>query len=150
MTPTTSDSDRRMSVSSTATTATSSSVSSSASTIAAPQGISEKQMAYETVEETGGSSKGKKQQQQQQQQQPFDVFEYQAAGYLSMPMDHESQPYRASAWQKTRNITQRRGSKENSEEAEEKKQQREQEYKDLDLEKKTKFGMTEAGMRIVG
>jgi hypothetical protein len=89
-----------------------------------------------------------------------------------MPMDHESQPYRASAsasksksasssrksssssssslWQKTRNITQRRGSKENSEEAEEKKQQREQEYKDLDLEKKTKFGMTEAGMRIVG
>jgi hypothetical protein len=124
-------------------------------------------MAYETVEEKRGSSKEKK-----QQQQPFDVFEYQAAGYLSMPMDHESQPYRASAsasksksasssrksssssssslWQKTRNITQRRGSKENSEEAEEKKQQREQEYKDLDLEKKTKFGMTEAGMRIVG
>jgi hypothetical protein len=141
-----------MSVSSTATTATSSSVSSDASTIAAPQGISEKQMAAKTTEKVEGK------------QQPFDVFEYQAAGYLSMPLDHESQPYRKSAsssrksssssssslWQKTKNLTHRRGSRENSVEKEEKKQQREQEYKDLDLEKKTKFGMTEAGMRIVG
>jgi hypothetical protein len=112
-------------------------------------------MAYDTVEEKRGSKEKK---------QPFDVFEYQAAGYLSMPMDHEDQPYRkspsssrkssssssSSLWQKTKSLTQRRGSREESKEADEKKQQREQEYKDLDLEKKTKFGMTEAGMRIVG
>jgi len=106
-------------------------------------------------------SKGK------QPQKPFDVFDYQAAGYLSMPMDHEAQPYRKSAsgsasasasssrksssssssksqslWQKTKNLTQRRSSEE--------KQQAKKEYEESGLEKKTKFGMTEAGMRIVG
>jgi cytochrome c556 len=116
-------------------------------------------MAYDTVEEKQMRKAEKK-----EGEKPFDVFEYQAAGYLSMPMGHEDQPYRkspsssrkssssssSSLWQKTKDFTQRRCSREDSEEKAEKKQQREQEYKDLDLEKKTKFGMTEAGMRIVG
>ena len=113
------------------------------------------------AEEQQSKSKGK------QQQKPFDVFDYQAAGYLSMPMDHEAQPYRKSTstsasasssrkgsssstsssksqslWQKTKNLTQRRSSEE--------KQQAKKEYEESGLEKKTKFGMTEAGMRIVG
>lgn len=102
-----------------------------------------------------------------QQQNPFDVFDYQTAGYLSMPINHEAQPYRNSTsasasasssrkgsasstpssksqslWQKTKNLTQRRSSEE--------KQQAKKEYEESGLEKKMKFGMTEAGMRIVG
>ena len=155
-----SEAERRISVDSTATTATSSSVSSAASTIAAEKEIAKKWMAEETQRQTQ-QSKGK----QPQQQQPFDVFDYQAAGYLSMPMDHEAQPYRNSTsasssrkssssssssklqslWQKTKNLA-RRDSRSSEE-----KEQAKKEYEELGLEKKTKFGVGEgAGMRIVG
>jgi hypothetical protein len=166
------ESERRMSVSSTATTATTSSVSSDATTIAAPaQSISEKEMAWHIEEKTEEKQNAKK-----TENKPFDVFEYQTAGYLSMPMDHESQPYRNSSaskaalsprkssssssssqslWTKTKNLAQRRGSgqqqRRNSAESEEEKQQKKKEYEEFDLEKKTKFGLGEgAGMRMVG
>jgi hypothetical protein len=175
------ESERRMSVSSTATTATTSSISSDATTIAAPaQSISEKEMGWYIEEKTEyyneKQAAEEKQKAKKAESKPFDVFEYQAAGYLSMPMDHESQPYRNSSaskaalssrkssssssssqslWTKTKNLAQRRGSgqqqRRNSAESEEEKQQKKKEYEEFDLEKKTKFGLGEgAGMRMVG
>jgi hypothetical protein len=144
-----------MSVSSTATTATASSVSSEATTIAAAPSISEKHMFQK--------------QEAKQQTQPFDPFDYQSAGYLSMPLNHKDQPYlqhpptsapksssasssrkssssssssSQSLWQKTKNLTQRRSSED--------KEKAKKEYEELGLEEKTKFGMGEGGMRMVG
>ncbi|KAH0348276.1 hypothetical protein KCU81_g3197, partial [Aureobasidium melanogenum] len=139
--PMVSEKERRDSVSSTATTATSSSVLSSATTIAAPSQPPEK---------------------------PFDVFEYQTAGYLSMPMSHSSQPYLqeapsgrkssasssssagSSLWSKAKNKMQRRSpSVEEQEAKEKKKQERKEEYEALGLEEKVKFG-SKGGMSMVG
>ncbi|KAG9591048.1 hypothetical protein KCU77_g9313, partial [Aureobasidium melanogenum] len=137
-----SEKERRDSVSSTATTATSSSVTSSATTIAPSQtAVPEK---------------------------PFDVFEYQTAGYLSMPMTHESQPYlqgqpsserkssasssssAGSLWSKAKNKIHRKSpSVEEQEKKEQEKQERKKEYEALGLEEKVKFG-TKGGMSMVG
>ncbi|KAI4749724.1 hypothetical protein E4T50_00088 [Aureobasidium sp. EXF-12298] len=138
-----SEKERRDSVSSTATTATSSSVTSSATTIAAPS-------------QTAAPEK------------PFDVFEYQTAGYLSMPMTHESQPYlqgqpsserkgsasssssAGSLWSKAKNKIHRKSpSAEEQEKKEKEKQERKKEYETLGLDEKVKFG-TKGGMNMVG
>ncbi|KAG9591102.1 hypothetical protein KCU77_g4087, partial [Aureobasidium melanogenum] len=138
-----SEKERRDSVSSTATTATSSSVASSATTIAAPS-------------QTAPPEK------------PFDVFEYQTAGYLSMPMTHESQPYlqgqpsserkssasssssAGSLWNRAKNKIHRKSpSVEEQEKKEQEKQERKKEYEALGLEEKVKFG-TKGGMSMVG
>lgn len=139
--PVVSEKERRDSVSSTATTATSSSVTSSATTIA--------------PKHTATPEK------------PFDVFEYQTAGYLSMPMSHESQPYlqdqpserkssassassSGSLWSKAKSKIQRRSpSVEEQEENQKEKQERKKEYEALGLEERTKFG-TKGGMSMVG
>ncbi|KAG9644330.1 hypothetical protein KCU64_g11388, partial [Aureobasidium melanogenum] len=138
-----SEKERRDSVSSTATTATSSSVASSATTIAAPS-------------QTAPPEK------------PFDVFEYQTAGYLSMPMTHKSQPYlqgqpsserkssasssssAGSLWNRAKNKIHRKSpSVEEQEKKEQEKQERKKEYEALGLEEKVKFG-TKGGMSMVG
>ncbi|KAG9836445.1 hypothetical protein KCU98_g10524, partial [Aureobasidium melanogenum] len=135
-----SEKERRDSVSSTATTATSSSVTSSATTLAPSKtAVPEK---------------------------PFDVFEYQTAGYLSMPMTHESQPYlqgqpserkssasssssAGSLWSKAKNKMHRKSpSVEEQEKKEQERQERKKEYEALGLEEKVKFG-TKGGMRLV-
>ncbi|KAG9643691.1 hypothetical protein KCU95_g11148, partial [Aureobasidium melanogenum] len=135
-----SEKERRDSVSSTATTATSSSVVSSATTI--------------TPSQTAPPEK------------PFDAFEYQTAGYLSMPMTHSSQPYlqgqpserkssasssssAGSLWSKAKNKIHRKGpSVEEQEKKEQERQERKKEYEALGLGEKVKFG-TKGGMRLV-
>ncbi|THZ26653.1 hypothetical protein D6C90_09062, partial [Aureobasidium pullulans] len=67
---------RRSSISSQATTATSSSISSTASTLAASK------QHHPNSARTDNRKSGE-----------IDIFEYQAAGYLSMPMNDSSQPY---------------------------------------------------------
>ncbi|THW98319.1 hypothetical protein D6D18_05176 [Aureobasidium pullulans] len=67
---------RRSSISSQATTATSSSISSTASTLAASK------QHHPNSARTDNRKSGE-----------IDMFEYQAAGYLSMPMNDSSQPY---------------------------------------------------------
>lgn len=143
--PMVSEKQRRDSVSSTATTATWSSVTSNATTIAAAP-------------------------QTPTPEKPFDVFEYQTAGYLSMPLTHSSQPYlqehqsksserkgsasssssTGSLWTKAKNKIQRKSpSVEDQEEKQREKQERKKEYEALGLEERTKFG-TKGGMSMVG
>lgn len=86
-----------------------------------------------------------------------------------MPLNHKDQPYlqpapvssstpksasssrkssssssssSQSLWQKTKNLTQRRSSED--------REKAQKEYEELGLEEKTKFGMGEGGMRMVG
>ncbi|THW67765.1 hypothetical protein D6D20_00402 [Aureobasidium pullulans] len=153
---------RRSSISSQATTATSSSISSTASTLAASK------QHHPNSARTDNRKSGE-----------IDMFEYQAAGYLSMPMNDSSQPYlrkpsasasssssrrtsssassTSSLWAKAKGKLSRKGSagsgseteKETEKEKEEKKQERERQYKELGLEEKTKFGQ-KGGMNVVG
>ncbi|THY01537.1 hypothetical protein D6D02_08640 [Aureobasidium pullulans] len=150
---------RRSSISSQATTATSSSISSTASTLAASK------QHHPNSARTDNRKSGE-----------IDMFEYQAAGYLSMPMNDSSQPYlrkpsasassssrrtsssassTSSLWAKAKGKLSRKGSAgsgsetEKEKEKEEKKQERERHYKELGLEEKTKFGQ-KGGMNVVG
>ncbi|THV70896.1 hypothetical protein D6D28_04823 [Aureobasidium pullulans] len=150
---------RRSSISSQATTATSSSISSTASTLAASK------QHHPNSARTDNRKSGE-----------IDIFEYQAAGYLSMPMNDSSQPYlrkpsasassssrrtsssassTSSLWAKAKGKLSRKGSAgsgsetEKEKEKEEKKQERERQYKELGLEEKTKFGQ-KGGMNVVG
>ncbi|KAI5249756.1 hypothetical protein E4T43_00464 [Aureobasidium subglaciale] len=106
-----------------------------------------------------------------QKDTPIDLFDYQVAGYLSMPMSHKDQPYRknsassntsqqsnsssSSLWTRAKGKLQRKPSSNASEDKDnrltkaEKKQQREREYAALGLDEKVKFG-TKGGMNIVG
>ncbi|THW97580.1 hypothetical protein D6D15_00171 [Aureobasidium pullulans] len=150
---------RRSSISSQATTATSSSISSTASTLAASK------QHHPNSARTDNRKSGE-----------IDIFEYQAAGYLSMPMNDSSQPYlrkpsasassssrrtsssassTSSLWAKAKGKLSRKGSAgsgsetEKEKEKEEKKHERERQYKELGLEEKTKFGQ-KGGMNVVG
>ncbi|THW28966.1 hypothetical protein D6D23_01546 [Aureobasidium pullulans] len=151
---------RRSSISSQATTATSSSISSTASTLAASK------QHHPNSARTDNRKSGE-----------IDIFEYQAAGHLSMPMNDSSQPYirkpsasasssssrrtsssassTPSLWAKAKGKLSRKGSAgsgsetEKEKEKEEKKQERERQYKELGLEEKTKFGQ-KGGMNVVG
>ncbi|KAI5212450.1 hypothetical protein AUEXF2481DRAFT_30114 [Aureobasidium subglaciale EXF-2481] len=98
---------------------------------------------------------------------PIDLFDYQVAGYLSMPISHKDQPYRkhsasasstsssSSLWTRAKGKLQRKPSSNASEDEDEKmtktekKQQREREYAALGLDEKVKFG-AKGGMNIVG
>ncbi|KAK6000088.1 hypothetical protein QM012_004076 [Aureobasidium pullulans] len=103
------------------------------------------------------------------QEEPFDVFEYQTAGYLSMPLSDKAQPYlqeppserkgsasssassSGSLWSKAKNKIHKRKSPsvEEQEEKQMEKQQRKKEYEALGLEERTKFG-SKGGMSMVG